>query len=158
VAGAVENETIPNRRRILVACHRDSAVHEQVRSLLSAHPDWQTFTICEGFRQLPMMTRLYAPTHLVVETTWSGALWDQLRVLQRMPEASAMAVVGLLDPARTPAGDSDQGEEALKAALAERGITRLLSSAFELEHDLDEAPTAGSAAAAAASVAAPAPF
>ncbi len=138
VAGAVENEMAPSHPRILVACHRDSAVHQQIRSLLSAHPDWQVFTISEGFRQLPMMTRLYGPTYLIAETTWSGALWDQLRNLQRLPEARAMTVIGLADASRATTGPDDPAARA--AALSERGIATVLRSAFELEHELGETP------------------
>ena len=133
VSGAVSNDTTPDRRRFLVACHRESAVHEQLGSMLAAHPDWQIFTISEGFRQLPMMTRLYGPTHIIAETTGSGALWDQLRVLQRMPEAHAMRVLGLADPARLAVLESVDGEH-----LAERGIGRIFTSAFDLEKELSD--------------------
>ena len=131
VAGAVENETPTNRPRILVACHKGSAVHEQLRALLAAHADWQVFTISEGFRQLPIMTRLYGPTHVLVEVTGSGALWDQLRLVHRMPEAKAMSVFGLVDATR--AGHATLSEPAQQAALAERGVLNVVQSAFDLE-------------------------
>jgi CheY-like chemotaxis protein len=140
VAGAVENESPQPRLRILVACHRDSMMHEQLKSLRAAHPDWTVFTITEGFRQLPIMTRLYGPTHVIAEVTGTGALWDQLRVLQRMPEARAMTVLGLADPARAR---PDAG------GLAERGITRVLHAAFDLEAELTEPQPAESVPAAA---------
>ena len=144
VAGAVETESVPNRCRLLVACHRDSRVHEQVRSLLAAHPDWQVFTISEGFRQLPIMTRLYGPTHLIAETTWAGALWDQLRVLQQMPEARGMRVIGVVDPAR-PEGNGPADASARTAALAERGVTKVLSAVFDLEQELGQPAAPGAA-------------
>lgn len=128
VAGAVGNETTQSRHRILVACHREGRLAGQLRSMLSAHPDWQSFVIVEGFRHLPMATRLYAPTHVIAEVTGSGALWDQLRVLQRMPEARAMNVIGIVDSARPGVADGVAVD-----ALAERGITRVVHGAFEIE-------------------------
>jgi CheY-like chemotaxis protein len=144
VAGAVESEAPSNRARILVTCHRGSRLHEQVCALLSGHPDWQVFTICEGFRQLPLMTRLYGPTHLVTEVTWSGALWDQLRLLQRMPEAQAMTVFGIVDPTRSAGAAPVEADR--QAGLAERGMATVLESVFEVEARLD-APLTHEAAA-----------
>jgi CheY-like chemotaxis protein len=135
VAGAVENESAPNPQRILVACHRDSQVHEQMRSLQAAHPEWQVFTVCERFRQLPVMTRLYGPTLVIAEATRAGALWDQLRVLQRLPEARQMTVIGVLDVTR-PVGDGHGDPEAWAAQLTERGMVKVVNSAFDLEYEL----------------------
>jgi len=133
-AGAIANEATANRRRILVACRRDSLASRQLRSMLAAHPDWLVFIVSEGFRQLPMMTRLYGPTHLVAEITWNGALWDQLRVLQQLPEAHAMAVLGFTTADCGPGS----GTDAEVKALAERGITRVITSAFDLEWELSD--------------------
>ena len=131
LAGAVESESTPLRARVLVACNRDSRLLEQVRTLRAAHPDWQVFTISEGFRQLPIMTRLYGPTHILAEVTSSGALWDQLRVLQRLPEARSTTVIGIgrIDHA------NGHGQ-----ALAERGIGTVLNSVFEFEPELGQSP------------------
>ncbi|MBI4516130.1 MAG: response regulator [Deltaproteobacteria bacterium] len=139
VVGAVEADLAPVRQRVLIACHRDSAVHEQLRALALAHPEWQIFTITEGFRQLPMMTRLYGPTHLIAEVTGAGALWDQLRQLQRMPEARSLTVIGLANPSRA-SGNGHDDPQARSAALAERGITKVLECAFDLERELSAAP------------------
>ncbi|HVN86025.1 MAG TPA: response regulator [Candidatus Binatia bacterium] len=130
VAGAVEHETPVNRRRVLAVCQPDSRLIDQLRSIGAAHPDWQIFSISRGFRQLPMMVRLYGPSHVIAEVTGGGALWDQLRVLQRLPEARSLTVVGVSDGARA-AGNIEP------AALAERGIARVLSSVFEFERDAD---------------------
>jgi CheY-like chemotaxis protein len=146
VAGAVTGEGTPNPQRILMACHHDSRVHEQLRSMLPAHPDWQVFVISSDFRQLPMVTRLYGPTHLIAEVTGNGALWDQLRVLQRLPEAHAMTVLGIAEPERLLSLGNGDG---FRPLLAERGVTRVCDSAFEIERVLcDEAPMDSSASSA----------
>ncbi|HUI27703.1 MAG TPA: response regulator [Candidatus Kryptonia bacterium] len=143
VAGAVENEAAPQRARILAVCNRDSRMLDQLRSLGAAHPEWQVFTISEGFRQLPMMTRLYGPTHVIAEVTGGGALWDQLRVLQRLPETRSMTIVGVGEIDRR----NGHGDPAARtAALAERGITRVLNSVFEFETEPGR-PTTDDAAA-----------
>lgn len=146
VAGAVTGESTPNPRRILVACHQGSRVHEQLRSMLAAHPDWQVFVISSELRQLPMVVRLYGPTRLIAEVTGSGALWDQLRVVQRMPEARAMTVLGIAEPERLVVlGDGD-GAGPL---LAERGVTRVWHSAFDVERELCADAATDSAASTA---------
>jgi CheY-like chemotaxis protein len=149
VAGAVTGENTPDPRRILVACHHGSRVHEQLESMLAAHPDWQAFAISSEFRQLPMVVRLYGPTCLLAEVTGSGALWDQLRVVQRMPEARAMTVFGIAEPERLVGLSDGDGPGLL---LAERGVTRVCHSAFDLERAL----CAGAATDSPASTAMPA--
>jgi len=133
VAGAISGESPPNPRRILVACHHGSRVHEQLQSMLPAHPEWQVFVISSEFRQLPMVVRLYGPTCLLAEVTGRGALWDQLRVVQRMPEARAMTVFGIAEPERLVGLSDGDGPGPL---LAERGVTRVYHSAFDLERVL----------------------
>ena len=49
------------------------------------------FSVASDFRQLPLMTRLYGPTHLVVETAQHAAIWDQLRLLRSLPEGRSGA-------------------------------------------------------------------
>jgi CheY-like chemotaxis protein len=133
VAGAISGESPPNPRRILVACHHDSRVHEQLRSMLPAHPEWQVFVISSEFRQLPMVTRLYGPTHLIAEVTGNGALWDQLRMVQRMPEAQAMKIFGVAEPERLAGPGNGDG---LGPLLLERGVTQVWHSAFDVEREL----------------------
>ena len=133
VAGAISGESPPDPRRILVACHHDSRVHEQLQSMLPAHPEWQVFVISSEFRQLPMVTRLYGPTHLIAEVTGNGALWDQLRVVQRMPEAQAMTVFGIAERERLAGPGNGDG---LGPLLVERGVTQVWHSAFDIEREL----------------------
>lgn len=134
-AGAISNEAPPMKRRVLVACNKDSQMARQVPAMLAAHPDWQVFTISEGFRQLPMMVRLYGPTDIITEVTWNGALWDQLRTVHRLPEARSLRVIGVLSTDR-PAPPSLQAE-ARDSALQERGITAVAESVFDVDRNLD---------------------
>jgi CheY-like chemotaxis protein len=135
-AGAVTHEALPSRRRILVACHKNSQVHRQVPAMLAAHPDWQVFTICEGFRQIPIMTRLFGPTDIIAEVTWRGPLWDQLHSLQRLPEAQGIDVIGVTTADRTlPPALAD--ERARRDALRERRMTKVVASVFHVDRELD---------------------
>ena len=133
-AGAVAHEAAPSRRRILVACQRDSQVYRQVPAMLAAHPDWHVFTIYEGFRQLPMMTRLYGPTDIIAEVTWAGALWDQLRIIQRLPEAQQITVIGVTSADRVPPATLADSSTRT-AAFAERGLSRVVGSVFDIDHE-----------------------
>ncbi len=133
-AGAVSQEAPLTRRRILVACQKDSQVHRHVPALLAAHPEWQVFTISEGFRQLPLMARLYGPTEIITEVTWGGALWDQLATLQKLPEARSINVIGVASPDRHPPANLGS-DTARTAALAERGIRSVTGSVFDLDRE-----------------------
>ncbi len=131
-AAAVSNEAPPQKQRVLVLCHKGGTMWRQVPAMLAAHPEWQAFTICEGFRQLPMMLRLLAPSLVVTEVAPSGALWEQLRTAARLPEWAQSEVIGVSSPDRpTPADWEDPA--ARQAALSERGISRLLDSVFDFE-------------------------
>jgi hypothetical protein len=105
--------------------------------MLAAHPDWQVFTISEGFRQLPMMLRLYGPTDLITEVTWSGALWDQLQTLHRLPEAQRLRIVGVLGDRPAPVSLDATARE---MALRERGVTTLVESIFAVDEELATRP------------------
>ncbi len=135
VAGTVSHEPAPHAHRTLMVCHRNSRVHGQLQSLLAAHPEWPVVIVTENFRQLPMLVRLYGPTLTIAEVTWSGALWDQLRVIQHMPEAQHMRVMGIADAVHL-ARSKDMDATAYAALLVERGITVLSDSAFDAEEQL----------------------
>ena len=125
-------DTPPRTDRVLVACASQSRVHEQLQSVLAAHPHWSVIRVTENFRQLPLLVRLYGPSTLVAEVTWTGALWDQLRTIQRMPEAQTIRTIGITDPSHlTRIGET--AHEARTALLAERGFSVLLHSALEVE-------------------------
>ena len=116
---------------------RHSRVYEQLQSVLAAHPEWSVLVVAENFRQLPMLVRLlHGPSLLVAEITWSGALWDQLRLIERMPEAQTMYDSGITGAAQFAASGAADSETRT-AGLAERGFTLLLNSAFEVEDALN---------------------
>jgi len=131
-AGTANHETAPPTDRILIACPRHSSVYEQLQSVLAAHPEWSVVVIAENFRQLPMLVRLYGPSLLVAEITWTGALWDQLRLIEQMPEAQTIRTIGIMGAAQFALFNAAD-TETRAAMLAERGFTLLLNSAFEVE-------------------------
>lgn len=142
-AAAVTNEPQAPRERVLVVCHKGGTMWRQLPALLAAHPEWQAFTISEGFRQLPMMVRLLAPSLVLTEIAPSGALWDQLRVAAQLPEWRDAEVVGILASDR-PLPAHWTGEDSQQAAIAERGIARVLQSLFDWEGE-QSAPATGEA-------------
>lgn len=93
-AGAVQQDSKTVPARVLVACRRDGEVLETLGAAARSS-DWHGFTVCERFRQLPILTRLFGPTHLVVELCRSGALVDQLRAMKKMPEWKRLRVIGV---------------------------------------------------------------
>lgn len=89
--------------RVLVACHRDSPVHAPLARAMAEAEDWVHLEVAGDFRQLPALVRLFAPTHLVVDGTPGGPLWDQLAVLRRLPEGQRLACIGVLPDAQAAA-------------------------------------------------------
>jgi len=137
-AGVAAHESPTEKKRVLVVCTKGSTVHRQLPALSAAHPDWQLFHITEGFRQLPMITRLFGPQTVLAEVTWSGALWDQLALAARLPDMASAQVIGILSSERTiPQYLAD--EAAREAALQERHIRTFVRSLFEAEQHV-EAP------------------
>ncbi len=103
-AGAVPLGIAREEGRVLLACHRDSELFTAFRAVADHRSAWRTLLVSERFRQLPIVTRLYGPTHLIVETTGSGALWDQLRVIQALPEWGRLRVAAVLRSESTRRG------------------------------------------------------
>lgn len=126
------HETTARAERVLVACPRHSQVYEQLQAVLTAHPDWSVVVVAENFRQLPLLVRLYGPSLLVAEMTGTGALWDQLRIIQRMPEATTIRTIGVADAAQLARLSTPDGE-ARAALLAQVGCASLVASAFDVE-------------------------
>ena len=131
-ASTASHESAAPPDRVLVACARHSRVYEQLQSVLAVHPEWSVVVVTENFRQLPMLVRLYGPSLLIAEITWSGALWDQLRLIERMPEAQTIRTVGIMGTAQFAHANAADSEPRA-ALLAERGFTLLLNSAIEVE-------------------------
>jgi CheY-like chemotaxis protein len=126
------HEPPPHADRTLIVCRQQSQIHEQLESVLTEHPEWPVVLITENFRQLPLLVRLYGPSLVIAEITWTGALWDQLQVIRRMPEAQVLRMIGITNPAQL-ADLSEADRQARTALLAERGFTLSLNSAFEIE-------------------------
>jgi len=116
-AGAVEGEpSSGSRARVLVVRHPDGEAIEQWLAPADDGSDWHVFSITSDFRQLPLMTRLYGPTHIVVETAQHAALWDQLRLVRTLPEGRRLQILGIV-PLRETGTPMDG------TTLAELGIT-----------------------------------
>jgi CheY-like chemotaxis protein len=94
-AGALQGEPAPGRERVLVVCHRDSELFPALAALAGQGVSGHVLLVSERFRQLPMITRLYGPTHLVVDLGGGNALWDQFRLVAAMPERRRMRLVGV---------------------------------------------------------------
>jgi len=101
-AGAVGQEASVSRARVLVVCRRESELFETLKRLTDQDGDWHGFMVCERFRQLPIMTRLYGPTHVIAEVSRPGALVDQLKTIRKLPEARRIKVIGVCRPDENP--------------------------------------------------------
>jgi hypothetical protein len=94
-AGALQKEGLAGRPRVLVACHCDSAMFESMQAVTRDIDECHTLFVAERFRQLPMLVRLYGPTHLIVDVGHGGALLDQLKVIREMPEGKRLQIVAV---------------------------------------------------------------
>ncbi len=109
--GAVQDLAQDNAARLLVVCHRDSELFGPLSGVAARRDGFQALLVSERFRQLPMMTRLYGPTHLIVDATAHGkALWDQLALVRAMPEGRRLRVAGVA-PTATPEQDAAAGRD-----------------------------------------------
>jgi len=131
-AGTRIHETAAAPQRVLIACQRHSSISVDLHALLAEHSEWSAVIVTENFRQLPLLVRLYGPSVIVAEVTWTGALWDQLRVIQRLPEASGIRLIGVSDPADATRLSTNATQ------LVEVGFTEFRHSAFEVERALSD--------------------
>jgi CheY-like chemotaxis protein len=139
-AGAVVQEVGAARARVLVACRRDSDLFTTLRRLAEKEAGWHGFMVCERFRQLPIMTRVFGPTHIVAEVSPVGALMDQIATLHAMPEARRFQIIGVCR-----AGESADAER-----LSGLGIRTLLPDGPDLWAALCRQIIPGAAAGAVA--------
>lgn len=93
------------RPRVLVACHKDSPVYGPLARAVAEADDWLTVQVASDFRQLPMTVRLFAPTHVLVDATPGGPVWDQLALIRRLPEGQRLQCIGVQRAAGEPVGD-----------------------------------------------------
>ena len=115
--GAVAQGAPAGQPRVLVVCHRDSASFGALGSAIAGRQGWHGFLVSERFRQLPILTRLYGPTHVVVDLASSAAVWDQLRAVSDLPERRRIEVIGVA-PAGTRLAADARGERDVDAVIA----------------------------------------
>lgn len=113
------------RPRVLLVGRADGDAAEAVATAAS-DADWHLFRITAGFCQLPLMARLYGPSHLVVDLS-GPTLWGELAALRQMSESRRLRVVGVVDAGAAP-------PEA--AQLAAHGIATLLTAGPRLADDI----------------------
>jgi hypothetical protein len=134
-AGAVRNDLVgESKPRILFVCRRDSGLFERLQSVAQEQRDsWICATIAADFRQLPIMARLFGPTHVVVEAIPGAAVWDQLEVVRSMPEGRRLNVIGVAAEERV--GDD---EKSGRQILEERGVESIVGAGSDLPQMLSE--------------------
>jgi CheY-like chemotaxis protein len=144
---AADPDRVLARPRLLVVCQRDSELLDTWSSAARRRTDWHLFLVSSSFRQLPLMTRLYAPTHVVVEGGCGNAVWDQLKTLRRMPEGRRIRFIGVVtgdtavEEERFAALQFD-GSVAADADIVERLRDVVLPAGRVAADDLTEAPSA----------------
>lgn len=132
VADTGVHDTSARGDRVLVACSRHSLVYDQLQAVVAAHPEWSVVVVADNFRQLPLLVRLFGPSSVIAEVTGTGALWDQLRIIQQMPEARTLRTIGVADAEQLVRLD-EMDDQTRAALLAERGFLQILRSGFEVE-------------------------
>lgn len=114
-AGAVGESVHVARARVLAVCPRDGESHEHLSALAREPGEAHVFLVSSDYRQLPMLTRLYGPTHLVVDVGRGAAVLEQLKTLRAMPEARRMKVLAI-----------SRGEPGQVAQLSDLGADAVL--------------------------------
>jgi CheY-like chemotaxis protein len=127
--GVVENGAGGERPRLLAVFQEDSELADVWRGPARQASCWQLFTVCSNFRQLPLMTRLYGPTHLVVDVRLGSAAWDQIGIVRSMPEGRRMRIIGVTRAAENGAGSDVQ-------ALTDLGVDLRVQSGPAIVEDL----------------------
>jgi hypothetical protein len=100
------------RPRVLVACHRDSPIYGALTRAVAEADDWLAVQVASDFRQLPMTVRLFGPTHVLVDGSPGGPVWDQLALARRLPEGQRLHCIGIL-----PDGVADTRTDQLAAVV-----------------------------------------
>ena len=124
-AGVASPHAGDGATRVLLVGRADGEAAEGVDSAARGAA-WHLFRITSGFCQLPLMARLYGPTHLVVDLS-GPTLWNELAALRQMNESRRLRVIGVVAPgAATPD----------EAQLTRHGITTLLVAGPRLAEEL----------------------
>ncbi len=132
--GAMENELVGSSQpRVMFVCTEDGELVERLKSIAQERGDeWVTAIVASNYRQLPLMTRVFGPTHIVVEAIPGAAIWDQLELVRQLPEGRRVSVIGVaMEGSRD--GHSD------RELLAERGVESVLGAGAALPQSLGEA-------------------
>jgi hypothetical protein len=124
-AGIAATHTGDRNPRVLVVGRADGEVAEAAAAAARG-ADWHLFRIGSGFCQLPMMARLYGPSHLVVDLS-GPTLWKELATLRQMSESRRLRIIGVV-AAGAAVPDETQ--------LASHGIGALLIAGPRLADDL----------------------
>lgn len=127
--GAMENELIGhNQPRVMIVCSRDGGLVERLQSIVQERrDDWACAMVVANYRQLPLMARVFGPTHLVVEAIPGAAVWDQLDVVRRMPEGRRLRMIGVA------AETGDGGDREL---LERHGVASVVGAGASLPQSL----------------------
>ena len=139
--GVARAEADAPRARVLVVGRADGEAAEAVAAAARG-ADWHLFRIASGFCQLPVMARLYGPSHLVVDLS-GPTLWTELATLRQMSESRRLRVIGVI------AADAAAPDE---TQLARHGIGTLLVAGPRLADDLHRCIAGDVAAEAPAAV------
>jgi len=144
-SGAVGEAATRERPRVLIVSPRDGDSHDLLAGLARDPGEAHAFHVASDYRQLPMLVRLYAPTHLVVDAGRGGAIWEQLKTLRSLPEARRTQILAISHgEARESAAFADLGADAVLEAGPglQEAIRRRLSPALSAtpHADTDESP------------------
>jgi CheY-like chemotaxis protein len=121
--GVVDHAAGAQRPRLLAVFQEDSELADVWRGAAREAGCWQLFTVCSNFRQLPLMTRLYGPTHMVVDVRLGSAAWDQIGIVRSMPEGRRLRTIGVTRPAENGNGAGSDVQ-----ALADLGVDLRVAS------------------------------
>ena len=111
--------------RVLVVGRADGETSEAVDAAARG-ADWHLFRIASGFCQLPLMARLYGPSHLIVDLS-GPTLWTELATLRQMTESRRLRVIGVV------AADATAPDE---TQLARHGIGTVVVAGPRLAEEL----------------------
>lgn len=132
------------RPRVLMVGRPDGETVDAANA--AAHGgDWHLFRITSGFCQLPLMARLYGPSHLVLDLS-GPTVWAELAALRQMSESRRLRIIGVA-AAGTAAPDA--------AELARHGIATVVVAGPRLADDLHRLVSGHDAGAPLATVAEP---
>jgi CheY-like chemotaxis protein len=133
--GAMENELLGlNQPRVMMVCSQDGELVERLKSIAQERGDeWATALVASNYRQLPLMARVFGPTHLIVEAIPGSAVWDQLELVRQLPEGRRSRIIGVAMEGSRDGAPSD------RELLADRGIETVLGAGAALPQSLAEA-------------------